>query len=227
MRRLAPGLASASRRAALCVLLLAAVSPAPVRAAGVVLGLGAGVAVPLGRIGGTFPPSTLSDEVSLALPLRLEVGVPVVPGLLVGLYGQYAPAKLSERAPLRSGACAGFGASCSGASDRRLGLALEFRPAAARGAWIGAAVGYEWLRYGIRDTSGAGSLGYRGWEATLQGGADFAIAPGWSLGPVAGVTLGRFDVAWVSQGGETVSGSIAQKRLHGWLTLGARLRLEL
>jgi len=218
----APASGSRWRLPALGGLLLALATAWPGGAAAeVVLGLRAGVAVPFGDVAASGG-GPLADELRLALPLQLDLGVGVAPALQLGLYGQWAPAAIARSAPLGSGACVGFGASCSGASSWRLGVAVEYRISSA--PWIGAALGYGWTGYDFRDAAGKGSLAYQGFELALQGGADFAVATSWTIGPLAAVTLGRFDRVSASQAGQTASGSIADKAVHGWLQAGVRVR---
>lgn len=216
--------------AALAAGLLAAA--APDARAQVTFALRAGAALPVGntlRSASTGERAALSDELRFAIPLQLEAGLRVTPLTTIGVYVQRGAGAISRNAPFGLGLCTDTGASCSSARLTRLGIQV-LRAFEARGGltpWVGVGTGYEWLGYDIRDPSGSGSIQYRGWEwLTAQLGVEWSRGDHLGFGPYASFSVGRFDSAKLSSGGESVGAEIANKSMHGWIQVGLRARLD-
>jgi hypothetical protein len=205
------------------MLLAPAVALAQSRPA-VALRLGGGV--PFGRTAGA---ASLSEEVRFALPLTAELTFAASPRVAVGPFVQYAVAAMSRDAPLGSGACTDTASACSDGHVVRLGVQVLWRLGVAGGdkLWAGAGAAYEWLGYSARDPSGSGTIRYRGWEASAQLGADVLRRGASRFGPYASAHVGRFGSVRVASGGESFTGEIANKTLHGWLEVGLRAALDL
>jgi hypothetical protein len=158
--------------------------------------------------------ASLSDTVSGALPILVDVGYRIVPQLYVGLYGQFAFAFLSDKACPAN-------ASCS-ANDLRFGLNVHYHfttPAEPYDFWIGAGAGYEILSYKatVAGISAEGSAS--GFElGNAQVGFDYKMEQGVRVGPFAGVSVGQYSTAKAGN----QSGDIKDKALHEWLAFGVR-----
>ena len=75
--------------------------------------------------------------------------------------------------------------------------------------WIGLGFGYEWQHL----TSG---FTFQGWDfLRIGGGCDFALLPGFSVGPFAEISIGEFT--------RVGSRELPFKALHYWLTFGLKL----
>jgi hypothetical protein len=109
-------------------------------------------------------------------------------------------------------------------SGLRLGLqgVYTILPEARFAPWAGVSVGYERLRYASATVSGKESeIGFRGFEAGVQVGADDHLGSSFSVGPFAAFDVGQFQsqMTWVSGAGETAT-DVAAKGVHEWLQLG-------
>ena len=215
--------------AALCV----AAPPVRAMADGLTVGLRLGASVPMGSTlenASTGASAKLSDELRFAFPAWIEAGYRFERHLTAGLYFQYARAALSERAPLGQSSCSAGGAGCSGASATRLGAELLYgtSPGERWEPWFGVGTGYEWLGYDFRDSTGSGSISYRGWEwVNLQAGLDFVASSDAAFGPWVAVCVGEYSTARLESGGQSIDGDISRKAVHGWLQLGFRARFDL
>jgi hypothetical protein len=176
------------------------------------LGLRLGYAVPFGDIDGT---ASLASQFSGGIPFVLEGGYRINRAFTVGALFQYAVLSVKD-----NGLGCGNGISCSG-SVVRFGIeGIYHIPVTGQAApWVGAATGYEWMNIDgtIGDTTM--SIGENGFEfLTLQGGADFRLAPQFSLGPFASFSFARYS----SMTGGGVSVDIADPAVHEWLQIGVR-----
>lgn len=216
------------------MLVLGTVSTA--RAEGFELGARVGYAFPMGKLSDQGTNNSLADAVSGMVPLQLDIGYRVLPSLMVGGYVMYGFGIVSDTIDKQCDALKALGAdaTCS-AHDVRLGLQAQyhFAPKASLDPWLGAGIGYEWLTFGVHaaragvsnDTSVTG----KGFEfINLQGGVDFAVAPGLGLGPFLSFSVGQYGESSTSCDGagcdasDSTSQDIDDKALHQWLTLGVR-----
>ena len=179
---------------------------------GLSLGARSGAALPFGAFQSG---SAMSDQFSTMVPLQLEAGWRFSERFELGAYFQYGIVFRS------AGACAGT-STCS-SNDVRFGLAAEVhltRASASVRPWLGAGAGYE-----IESTSatlvGGGDIGgsVEGFElGTVQGGLDLKALPRLLLGPFVSFSTGMYV--------HGSNGTLAGKRLHEWLTFGARGRFD-
>jgi hypothetical protein len=178
------------------------------------------------RLGfGLFLGKSTGDEFALdyssKFPIWLDLGYRITPSLMVGLYGQFAPATM--KCP--------EGFFCSGASVIRFGVQAQygFAPDATIAPWAGLGIGYE-IASGTFTQSGVeGSLRVRGVEfMNLQVGADYMISKTVGIGPFLSFSLGRYSTG--ARDGELFpetpenprEGGIAKKEFHEWLVIGVR-----
>jgi hypothetical protein len=177
------------------------------------LGLRLGYAIPFGDIDGT---SGLAAQFSGGIPFVLEGGYRFNRAFTLGALFQYAVLSVKD-----NGTGCGNGVSCSG-SVVRFGIeGIYHIPIASPQTtpWIGAATGYEWMNVDASAGGVTASQGANGFEfLTLQGGADFRIAPQFGLGPFASLSFARYSS--VTGGG--VSADITDPAVHEWLQIGVR-----
>lgn len=206
---------------------LAAAAPARAdRDSGLALGIRAAYAVPFG---GAVQGTDLNKLTSGTSPLQLDVGWRFDRRWQAGGYLGYGFVRLADEA---NAALAAQGATdIDGHALMRLGLQgiYTILPDARFAPWVGASVGYEWLRYASATVAGKETeVGVRGFEAGVQLGADYRLGPSFAVGPFAAFTVGQFrsKMTWVSGSGETAS-DVADKTIHEWLQLGIKGSFEL
>jgi hypothetical protein len=185
---------------------------------GVALGARVGAALPLGS---AEQNDDLSDGIALGIPIMLEGGYRFGPGIVVGAYLGWGPL-FTKHCP--------DAASCS-AWDLRFGLKGEYhlRTLPNIDPWVGLGTGWEILHGSQSAGSVSTSSSLSGFEfVTLQGGADFVLAPSITGGPFLSFSLGEYSNASVSGGaGGDASASIPNKALHEWLTIGFRAAYDI
>lgn len=180
-----------------------------------VLGLRLGYALPMGSAAKN---QKMSDSISGMIPIWLDVGYMVTPNIMVGIYGQYGLISMADKA------CPS-GADCS-ASDLRFGVQGQYHlsPSENLDPWFGLGIGYESASWKASAGGQEMKTTYSGLEfLNLQGGADFKLSPAFGLGPFVSFSMGQYSSASVTLPGlGEVSGSITDKAMHEWLTLGVR-----
>lgn len=208
-------------------------SPAAPPDVGFTFGARLGIAFPFGNIAAnvdTGANAKLGDDFERAVPLVLEGGLRVGPTTF-GLYYQWAPASLGDRMPLGTGECQVPGVSCGSGRVKRFGaqLAYSFDHRATRGPapWLGGAIGWEWAEFHESDPSGSGTIGFKGFDVSAQGGVEWRVSPGFHVGPYGSLSLGRYSEVQFEGGGLSGSLEIDRKRWHEWLQLGVRGRFSL
>jgi outer membrane protein W len=206
---------------------LAAAAPARAdRDSGLALGIRAAYAVPFGSaVQGT----DLDKVTAGSSPLQLDVGWRFDRRWQAGAYLGYGFVRLADEA---NAALAAQGATnIDGHALMRLGVQgiYTLLPDARFAPWVGASVGYEWLRYASATVAGKESeVGVRGFEAGLQLGADYRLGSSFAVGPFAAFSVGQYRsrMTWVSGAGETAT-DVADKGVHEWLQLGIKGSFEL
>ena len=90
--------------------------------------------------------------------------------------------------------------------------------------WVGVFGGLESINQAAKATTSAPTETYSlsGWQAGLQGGADWNVAPSFVVGPFASLALGQYTGVKLEQGGNSYSQDIPDPTMHQWLTLGLR-----
>jgi hypothetical protein len=90
--------------------------------------------------------------------------------------------------------------------------------------WVGFGIGYEMFSNKQSANGVDVTTTYKGFEfANLQGGLDFNVASGLNVGPFLSFSMGQYS----SQSMDPESplfpnGSVENKAMHEWLTLGIR-----
>ncbi len=195
----------------MCSVLLALFVLAPAAArAQLSVGARTGYAIPLGDADGS---AAMSDVVSGQIPLHLDVDYRWNQ-LSAGGYLSYG---FGDVAGATKDLCNAFGASCS-SSTLRIGAQLAWRfdpqpPAGVVGSWVGLGLGYDAVTLKLASTD----VTMSGTELIFQGGYDWQIGQSGSLGAFASFSLGQY-----SEISGPVSGTISDKKMHEWLTLGIR-----
>jgi opacity protein-like surface antigen len=195
-----------------------------------------GYGIPRGDAGDD---TRLSDGISGMVPLQLDLGYRASPAFSIGGYAMYGFGFTGDdfsRICDNADRVPGLSASCS-ARDVRLGIQAQyhFLPKKKVDPWLGAGLGYEWLKLKA-DVSGGvqaeTSNTSKGFELNLQGGLDFEVAPGLALGPFLSFSIGRYSSFNNSFNSScsfnecddftTENGDIDEVAPHQWLLLGLR-----
>jgi hypothetical protein len=106
-------------------------------------------------------------------------------------------------------------------------------PSKEMSGWAGAFGGLErfdgsgTMSGGAQGPTGSTKVSYSGWQAGVQGGADWAVAPGLVVGPFASLAFGQYgsysgELSAPGVPTQTTSGDVKDKGTHEWLTLGVR-----
>ncbi len=158
--------------------------------------------------------SPMSDGLKSQLPLQLDVGYRVLPRLTVGGYGSWGMAQVGS-------VCSG--ASCSG-SVVRAGVegAWQFDRVLGLAPWAGAGAGYEWGGYEAKDGADRLKVTSRGFEVSVQGGADWQVREQLAVGPFVMVSAGRYGQIDVESPLGNSSGALPDVALHTWISVGLR-----
>jgi hypothetical protein len=185
----------------------------PPASTGFQLSLGVGLMAPFGGAGDGSAMSGLPVQLLLA---DLGLGGKINESWYLGAY-----------AGLAAGGAGSFGCDGCAAGSARLGIEARysFAPAARWNPWVGYGLGFEALSVGTNDNGE--SIGRSGFElARLTGGVDARLVKGFGLGPYVGLSLGEYTSESTTNDSSNISATtsspIANKSLHGWLTLGVR-----
>jgi hypothetical protein len=117
------------------------------------------------------------------------------------------------------------GADCS-ASDLRFGVQGQYHlsPVETLDPWFGLGIGYESASMTAKAGGQEAKTSYSGLEfLNLQAGLDYKLSPAFGVGPFLSFSLGQYssyDVTVPGMG--KLSGSIPEKAMHEWLTIGVR-----
>jgi hypothetical protein len=175
------------------------------------LGARTGYAIPLGDADGT---AKMSDTVSGQIPLQLDIGYRLAnTQLTLGGYFSYG---FGSVAGTTQDLCDLNNVSCS-SSSLRVGVQMLYAlatPQEPTQPWIGLGLGYDSI-----TVSGVNDVTISGTEfLNFQGGMDWKVGATGSLGAFASFSLGQYsDIS-----GSGFSGTLADKKMHQWLTVGLR-----
>jgi hypothetical protein len=200
-------------------------APLAARADGSIqIDLGAGIAKPFGQVENG---ANLSDAVAWGFPLQADIQFRFLKQLSAGPYVRYSPTALASA---QQDACSGKSVSCD-ASDLAFGGLVDYRfsEKLEGGPWLGALVGWEMLKStqpAGTTAGGKATATVSGLELGVRGGMDFELG-GVTLGPWAALQVGQFTNQQVDLNGQSSSGSISNKQLHGWFSVGVRVALLL
>jgi hypothetical protein len=194
-------------------------SPSPERQRlGVDLGVQLGFGWPYGRINDAVGP--INGIMSSFVPIAVDAGYRVEDRIAVGLLFQYGVLRFRDQwdACSSTAPCRGSDASLAAHVTLHAPVSWRFVP------WLRLGAGYEWLRLALPSNFLTGAPGdatftFRGWTFGMaQLGVDYAVLPRLSLGPVVGLTVGRYNRASDTRG----EMSLVYKTVHEWLMFGVR-----
>lgn len=175
---------------------------------GVNLGLRTGYSIALGDADAK---SKLSEAFSGAIPLHLDATYAITPTVNAGLYFGYGIGM------------AGSQTLPDGLSATRSTLAYGLQanmlfPSEGIAGWAGVFGGLEGATITVTQGTAETTASISGWQAGVQGGADWKVAPSLVVGPFASLSFGQY--------GSTKTGNttadITDKGTHEWLTIGVR-----
>lgn len=189
------------------------------------LGARAGYSAPLGTTTHSNTDEAFADTTQGAIPLMLDIGYRVAPMFALGAYAQYSVTFLSGDAQT---SCQTFEADCS-LSHVRAGLQANYIASLSEAeAWFGVTLGIERFASHVAGADVAGGDTSRILmtlpDFGVQWGVGFVVVPGFTVGPFASLSMGRFSYGSVESEETTrhVHVPIEDRRFHGWLTVGAR-----
>jgi hypothetical protein len=111
----------------------------------------------------------------------------------------------------------------------RIGVQVQYHilPHEDLNPWVGYGIGLESLGIAVAKGDEDGSVTYNGFEfARFMAGVDFRISRTVGLGPFADFSIGQYSRYRVDAPVlDDDEGSIDEKKLHEWLTIGARFVL--
>jgi len=181
-----------------------------------------GYAIPFGDVDAG---NGLASRLDGAVPFVFEANYRFNRTLSAGPFFQYAIARVKDGNNLGCG----DGVDCSGWVVRAGGQIIAHLDVGSIAVpWVGLGLGYEWLNVSGRVGNISGTVSDNGWEfATLQGGADIFVAPGFALGPFVSFSIARYGNTAGSIGTGSASGDIQNPAVHEWLQVGARFAFSL
>jgi hypothetical protein len=171
----------------------------------------------------------LSKYVSGQVPIEIEALWRFTPEISAGLYFGYGFAFASKDiCAAQGGLPAGVSCSTSGASVMRYGIQGQYRfLGVMQGAtpWAGLGIGYETASVDVKGSYQGFSASYTakvsGWEyLNLQGGVEWAVMPGLSVGPFARIGFAKYSTAEANGGSADIPSS--DQTFHEWLTIGVK-----
>ncbi|MFZ5889498.1 MAG: hypothetical protein ACOY0T_00365 [Myxococcota bacterium] len=193
------------------------------------MALRTGFSFPMGDATG-IASDTLGRRYAWQVPVAIDLGAKITRSIFIGTYFQLgfgAEGSDTEVTALCDDNDSDLSndVSCS-VLTARLGLLAnyQFAPDRTVNPWLGYGIGFESAtqslndrEHGYSESNTASGFTY----AQLAGGIDFRGAVGG--GPYVELALGEFTRNRTSQYGRTASsGSIDDRALHAWLTLGVR-----
>ena len=151
----------------------------------------------------------MSDAIAGAIPLHLDATYAITPGFNAGLYVSYGLGMKGSKESADSASTMAYGLQAN----------LLFP-----GGWAGVFGGLESVKMGAKATTSQPALTatVSGWQAGLQGGADWTVAPSFVVGPFASFAMGKYTGMKAESGGQSFSQDITEQAMHQWLTLGLR-----
>jgi hypothetical protein len=208
------------KRVAVVVLAIAALGAPLPAAAGLMVGARAGWAFPIGEVRNGLD---LDSVVRGQIPLQVDLGWRFADQFTLGGYVRLAPGVVANNI---EDACDASRVDCDGPFGFAAGGQFELTLAPGRaGPWLGAFGGFESLNFDdvprrVGET-GRIDFKYRGWEAGVQGGIDFA----WgvlAIGPFASASIGRYTATEQDISGEDVTRDVIDEANHYWIQVGLR-----
>jgi hypothetical protein len=159
----------------------------------------------------------MNEVIDGAIPVQLDLGYAVSPAITVGGYFGYGFGRLNSDI---SDGCDALDLDCS-ASVTRVGVQGDYSFLGVSPSlvpWAGIGVGYEWAELEIEDETDT----FSGFELDLQGGLDLQVSRHLRVGGFLSFGLGQFSKETLDPDPDGVSGSIDDKGIHGYFTIGLR-----
>lgn len=184
------------------------------------LGARLGYSLPTGQLGGGSFNTHLSDLETASVPVGLDAGVRLTPGLYVGGTVSWAPGIT----PNQGSPCKTSGVRCAEHDvQARAEARFYFAPQADSSGWFAAGVGWEVATF-------SQSMGGYSATSTLTGpifpdlelGVDIKSRGRFALGPYIGLAVSTFVTDGVSPAVTPVATWIPNPSPHTWITLGLR-----
>jgi len=177
---------------------------------GVNVGLRTGYAIALGDGSENAP---MSDLIKGAIPLHLDATYRITPTINAGLYFGYGLGMKGDKAA--------DGIDSVNTMSYGLQANMLF-PSDGIAGWAGVFAGLENVKMSGTTNNFSVTSTTRGWQAGLQGGADWKVAPGFTAGPFASLAFGKYGSMEAEAGDISQSSDIEKTAMHQWLTLGVR-----
>jgi hypothetical protein len=184
------------------------------RPIGLMFGLRTGYAIPFGDESQNF---SMAESFGGAIPIQLDVAYAIIEAVNVGVYGGYG---IGSEGTGGSLAQSGFRST--------LAYGVQSSAVLAHGgnnAWGGVFAGLESMSYPSRvdiQSVSVWNLTLSGWQAGVQCGYDFKLAPPLFVGPFASFAYGQYVTIKGELDGSTLSEDIVNTAAHQWLTVGLR-----
>jgi hypothetical protein len=194
--------------------------PVPPPRTGFSMAVRTGLGIPMGKVASGSP---MYDTFSPQVPLVLDLGGKPDPHLFIGAYLGLAVGGVNGRL---SDLCDRTNADCASASFW-IGLEAQylFAPAKKINPWIGYGLGLEGGGVGNTVRNSTTTTTFTGFDfARFSGGFDVRISRVVGIGPLLDLNLGRYSHTTTKIENTTLTDQdIGDKRVHAWLTIGARL----
>ena len=176
------------------------------------------------RFGSADGSTSQSDFVSNQVPLLVEIGAKSGRYLFFGAYLGFG---FGGAGDALSGTCATPGVSCSSLSVRFGGeVQVHILPSARFNPYLGYGVGLEYASVSGSSSTGSASLSAVGFErGRFTLGADYRLNHYIGFGPYVTIAVAQYLSESEDAGSSSMSGDVADKALHEWLTVGGRFTL--
>ena len=175
---------------------------------GVNLGLRTGYSIALGD-------AYAYKNISGAIPLHLDATYAITPAINAGLYFGYGIGMEGSQ-PLPSSATATRSTLAYGLQANML------FPSEGISGWAGVFGGLESAATKVTEDAKTATTTLSGWQAGVQGGADWKVAPSFVVGPFASLAFGQYGSMEVESPLVTGTVDVAERDTHAWLTIGVR-----
>ena len=178
---------------------------------------------------------TKMSDISLSsqIPLQLDASYKFDKDFAAGLYLSYGFGQVDNKAFSQLAGfqvCGVNGIDCSGSSFR-VGAQGNYTFNQVTGPfvpWAGLFAGYESVTTKLSGGGATGSIDLTGYELGLQVGGDYKVNEQFSVGPYLTYSFGQYQNVEGKFNGTTVaSGSISDKAMHSWLSLGVMGKFNL
>jgi opacity protein-like surface antigen len=184
---------------------------------GLEVGIRTGFGLPMGKLDAKS--ASISDSVTGEVPLWIDVGYRIAPGIVVGVYGQAGVGLIKD-----------CGYSDCGITDWRFGVNGRYhvQPGGKIDPWLGIGAGFERIHVALTENNTKVSGDADGWElANFSAGLDIQAGDRVFLGPFVSFSLDETTSEGASFLGQTVSSTDFDKAIHQWLLVGVRGRFDL